>query len=968
MGDLLDKIIEAKEIKGDDAAVEIAKHLNILNYDESKMKGSCPFGHSDSTPSFIWNKKDKCFTCFSCGKRYSILDMYTETEGSYFSGIKRLFKETNIAYNFKGQKLSKEEYFLNYKYPKIETNTELENVIRYLEKRGISEKTIRYAGIKQDIHGNIVFESHDLDGTLLSSKYRKAGKVLKGQPKMWYQKDASNCPILYNIDKVDITKPLVITEGECYTGDTEILTPEGWIRLDQYDGQQVMQVHEDMTGDFITPLAYVKHEYDGDMYYRDNRTSKLAVTANHNMVYVDYNGKVTKRKASEMPKNIGRKYIPTVINYDGPGIPLTDEQIALYIAVCADCTIDIRQSTGHRHSRFGVKKDRKYTRMKSILDRLGIEYFDNPNAKDGYKYIGFVTPNWIKNKYLPQEWLYLATNRQKQFILNELIEWDGNNVINRNQVEFSSKFIENAELVQSLAVTLGYGSSILKRHNNHGVWYRVNIRYNNNHVIFQDGWDKIEHYNGMVYCVTVPTGMILVRYKGKTLVCGNCDTLSIIEAGWNNVASIPRGSADTGWIEFNYEFLENFETIILWFDNDSAGQNGLNNTIKRIGEYRCKIIRPETTDEDNIEKYYQEFNPDVHIRKTDANNILLACGKDRIIQLINTAEDIPIKNISYLMDAKSIPIDELEKFPTGISGIDDIIYGNIFPCFSIYSGQAGAGKSSLANIATIISAIEHDEKVFIYSGELASFQLSDWLLSPLAGYNHIIELRNEEYSRSFFRVTDQAENKIREFYRKNILLYNGVDNLETSSVDIINTMEVAYRKFGCRVFLIDNLMSVSLEGITSDSKWEAQKKFIIQLANFTNKYDVNVNLVAHPRKPGGGQATTEANVYNISGASEIANLCHRMFWVSRIKDETLPQDIGKLKIEIVKDRPTQSGGQSCEAYYDKKTRRIYTNEEEKNKIYKWESQLKNPINYPNFVKEKLIKNKKHEMLEECDQF
>lgn len=1303
MGDLLDKIIEAKEIKGDDAAIEIAKHLNILNYDESKMKGSCPFGHSDSTPSFIWNKKDKCFTCFSCGKRYSILDMYTETEGSYFSGIKRLFKETNIAYNFKGQKLSKEEYFLNYKYPKIETNTELENVIGYLGKRGISEKTIRYAGIKQDIHGNIVFESHDLDGTLLSSKYRKAGKVLKGQPKMWYQKDASNCPILYNIDKVDITKPLVITEGECYTGDTEILTPEGWIRLDQYDGQQVMQVHEDMTGDFITPLAYVKHEYDGDMYYRDNITSKLAVTANHNMVYVDYNGKVTKRKASEMPKNIGRKYIPTVINYDGPGIPLTDEQIALYIAVCADCTIDIRQSTGHRHSRFGVKKDRKYTRMKSILDRLGIEYFDNPNAKDGYKYIGFVTPNWIKNKYLPQEWLYLATKRQKQFILNELIEWDGNNVINRNQVEFSSKFIENAELVQSLAVTLGYGSSIMKRHNNHGVWYRVNIRYNNNHVTFQDGWDKIEHYNGMVYCVTVPTGMILVRYKGKTLVCGNCDTLSIIEAGWNNVASIPRGSADTGWIEFNYEFLENFETIILWFDNDSAGQNGLNNTIKRMGEYRCKIIRPETIDEDNIEKYYQKFNSDVHIRKTDANNILLACGKDRIIQLINTAEDIPVKNISYLMDAKSIPIDELEKFPTGISGIDDIIYGNIFPSLTIYSGSAGcvdadteffdgtkwkriadyqqgdkvlqynedntavlvnpeqyhkykteylwhfktkygidqclseehnvpyitskgnlnfkkfsdlknqhestkggftgrfitsfrysgkgidlsdskiklmcavicdgsfyknmeyslnadsymrcrfhikkdrkkkklrelfeecginwrekksandgyvdfyinaprrekvfsdywyncnqhqlqvicdnilfwdgaddgvrksffsnvkenadfiqfaftacgyratviennrigekriskynnkvytrktidytinitkrtlismttsngkpkteiykykttdgfkycftvpshmwvmrrngriaitgnSGKSSLANIATVISAIEHGEKAFIYSGELAPSQLSDWILSPLAGYNHIMEFNSEEYARSFFRVTDQAESNIRKFYRSNILLYNDNGSLETSSNEIFNAMEIAYRKFGCRVFLIDNLMSLSLEGESVDSKWEAQKKFIVKLANFTNKYGVNVNLVAHPRKPSGGQNINDASVYSLSGSSDLGNICHRMFWVSRIKDETLPQDIGKLKIEIVKDRPTQSGGQSCEAYYDKKTRRIYTNEEEKNKIYKWESQLKNPINYPNFVKEKLIKNKKHEMLEECDQF
>lgn len=993
--DLLEKIIEAKEIKGDDSALEIAKHLNVQNYDEVKMKGSCPFGHSDSNPSFIWDKKSKCFTCFSCGKRYSILDMYTEMEGSYLAGIKRLFKETNIAYNFKGQKISKEEYLLNYKYPKEETNSKIDKVAEYLGKRGISENTINYLGVKQDKYGNIVFESRDIDGTLLCVKYRKSEKVKSGEPKMWYQKDASNCPILWNVEKIDLTKPLAIVEG---------------------------------------------------------------------------------------------------------------------------------------------------------------------------------------------------------------------------------------------------------------------------HI----------------------------------------DVMSVVESGWTNVVTIPNGASDTSWIQFNYDFLENFNEIILWFDNDSAGRNGLNNTIKRLGEYRCKIITPEQSDEDAIEKYYQQYNEDLHIRKTDANNVLLACGKDRIIQLINTAEEIPVKNITYLMDADPSSIEDLEKFPTGIKGIDDMLYGNIFPSLVIYSGSAGcvdadteffngakwkriadyqpgdkvlqynedgttsliepeqyhkypcdylwqfktryginqclseehnvpyitskgnlnfkkfidlkkqhesskygfkgkfittfkysgegidltneeiklmcaiicdggfynnknldiyknrksfdtaiitlkkerkkealrsillegniewrevdsirdgytsfyikaprrekvftsywykcnqeqlkiiceniliwdghinnngsmyfattikenadfvqfafsacgykatittenrvgrtrningknyvtksvdyivnisrktlssitngekkvkfskyktidgfkycftvpshmwvmrradriavtgnSGKSSLANIATVISAIEHGEKAFVYSGELAPSQLSDWILSPLAGYNHIMEFKSEEYERSFFRVTDQAESNIRKFYRSNILLYNDNGSLETSSNDIFNAMEVAYKKFGCRVFLIDNLMSLSLEGDSADSKWEAQKKFIVKLANFTNKYGVNVNLVAHPRKPSGGQNINDANVYSLSGSSDLGNICHRMLWVSRIKEETLPPDIGKVKIEVVKDRPTQSGGMSCEAFYDKKTRRIYTNDEEKIKMYKWESELKKPIEYPPFVTERLIKNKKYESVEECDQF
>ena len=970
--DLFNAIEEAKQIIGDEAAEEIADYLGVDNLDEAKMRASCPW-HSDSNPSFIWDKKRKYWHCFSCQRTYSILDMYVEQEGSFIAGARKLLQRAGVDYNFKDKTYDDENYFENYVYPREETNTVRDKVEEYLGKRGISKETLDYAGIKQDARGNIVFESRDRNGRLLAVKYRKSGKVRKGEPKMWYQKDASNCPILWPVLKIDTTKPLVITEGECYTGDTEVLTPEGWVRLDQYNGQQVMQVHEDMSGSFVTPLAYVKHEYDGDMYYRDNRMSKLAVTANHNMVYVDCKGRLVKRKACEMPRTIGVGYIPTAINYDGPGIPLTDDQIALYIAVCADCTIDVKQSTGHRHSRFAVKKDRKYIRMKRILDRLGIKYFENTKARNGeYKYIGFVTPDWIKDKRIPQEWVYQATLRQKKFILDELVEWDGNHVVNRNQVEFNSAILKDCEVVQQLSVTCGYGSSIYRKEDKYGLRYRTNIRYGNDHTCFQKGWDKIEHYNGMVYCVTVPTGMILVRYKGRVSVCGNCDALSVMEAGEHNVVSIPHGSADTSWINFNFEFLEQFETIILWFDNDSAGQNGLHNIVKRLGEYRCKIVKPGVEVEDAVEAYYQQFGSKWHIRKTDANNVLLACGKEKILQLINTAEEIPIKNVSYLMDAKSISIADMEKFPMGIKGLDDLFYGNIFPCFSIYSGYAGSGKSSLTGISTVISALENGEKIFCYSGELSSGQLSDWILSPLAGYNHIMEFYSEKFDRPFYSITDQAEAEIRRFYRENILIYNSDDALETNAEDLISTMTMVYRKYGVRVFLIDNLMSLSLDGEDADSKWEAQKKFIIKLANFTNNYGVNVNLVAHPRKPGGGNSvnTGSASVYDISGASEISNLSHRMLWISRIKDDTMPPDIGKVKIEIVKDRPTQSAGMSCEAFYDKKTRRIYTNDEEKYRKYSWELNLEEehkPIQYNAYVEQRLICNKKQEDTL-CDQF
>lgn len=382
--DLFEAIEEAKQIIGDEAAEEIANYLGVDNLDEAKMRASCPW-HSDSNPSFIWDKKRKYWHCFSCQRTYSILDMYVEQEGSFIAGARKLLQRAGVDYNFKDKTYDDENYFENYVYPREETNTVRDKVEEYLGKRGISKETLDYAGIKQDDKGNIVFESRDRNGRLLAVKYRKSGKVRKGESKMWYQKNASNCPILWPVLKIDVTKPLVAVEGE------------------------------------------------------------------------------------------------------------------------VDC-------------------------------------------------------------------------------------------------------------------------------------------------------------------------------------------LSVMEAGWTNVVSIPHGAADTSWINFNFEFLEQFETIILWFDNDSAGQSGLHNIVKRLGEYRCKIVKPGVEVEDAVEAYYQQFGSKLHIRKTDANNVLLACGKEKILQLINTAEEIPIKNVSYLMDAKSVSIADMEKFPMGIKGLDTLFYGNVFPALTIYSGYAGSGR------------------------------------------------------------------------------------------------------------------------------------------------------------------------------------------------------------------------------------------------------------------------------------
>lgn len=669
-----EKINQAKELYGEQAMLDIVSYFGLEDsYNEKDKSCSCPW-HRDKTPSFIWNPKNNSAHCFSCNRNFGIIDLYLAQGMSYLEAVEKLFNNVKFEYNFNNKNIQDSSY----RYPKHE-HSDRTNVEKYMGLRKISKKTLDYADVQSDCHGNVVFHYYNANDTLMTVKYRLGHKFdkEKDKSKCWAQSNADFTPLLFNMNRIDPSKPLVITEGECMKGDTEILTPEGWIRLDEYNNQQVMQVDSNMSGSFVTPLAYVKKQYSGNMVcVRKGGNYTFEATENHNMVYIKSNKEIIKRKACEMPKSIGSAYIPTAINYNGKGISLSNDQIALYLAVSADCTIDIRK--GCRYSRFGVKKNRKYNRIKNLLDRLEIKYFDNPNAANGYKYIGFRTPNWIESKELPVNWIYDATLEQRKFILDEMVYWDGNRVPNRNQVEYSTKLYSNAILIQTIAHTCGYMSTIIKRKNLHGEWYKVSILFNKHGVSFQNGFDKEYYYEGMVYCVTVPTGMILIRQEGHVSVTGNCDTLSIIESGYSNVVSTPNGCGNTKWVEYNWDWLEQFDKIILWYDSDEPGIKGRNEVLYRLGTWRTYYIEippTETTENGG--------------RIKDANELLYFKGKEKVLEYINKPFEIPVQNVMDLSKAEDFDIEHTEGLYTGIKELDDKIYKLTFGTLNIITGRAG---------------------------------------------------------------------------------------------------------------------------------------------------------------------------------------------------------------------------------------------------------------------------------------
>lgn len=108
---------------------------------------------------------------------------------------------------------------VHYRYPKPDYSDNKDRVYSYWASRCISKETIDYLDIQQDKQGNTLFQYYDLNDVLVTVKMRKSAPVKKGEQKCWHLADADKTDVLYNINKISATQPLIITsgEGDCAT-------------------------------------------------------------------------------------------------------------------------------------------------------------------------------------------------------------------------------------------------------------------------------------------------------------------------------------------------------------------------------------------------------------------------------------------------------------------------------------------------------------------------------------------------------------------------------------------------------------------------------------------------------------------------------------------------------------------------------------------------------------------------------
>lgn len=164
--------------------------------------------HSDDnkSPNMSFDDKAKDFHCFRCGGHYDIFDHYIQHYGLGFAkAAEKIVQDFNLGIDIGLETRKKPTE------PILKHNPPTNKVLDYIQLRGISEPTMAYVGLAMD-KDNVVFEYYNQYGELEANKYRPAKKYLKGEAKQFWWKGSTDA--LFNMQNIDITKPLVICEGE----------------------------------------------------------------------------------------------------------------------------------------------------------------------------------------------------------------------------------------------------------------------------------------------------------------------------------------------------------------------------------------------------------------------------------------------------------------------------------------------------------------------------------------------------------------------------------------------------------------------------------------------------------------------------------------------------------------------------------------------------------------------------------
>jgi twinkle protein len=307
------------------------------------------------------------------------------------------------------------------------------------------------------------------------------------------------------------------------------------------------------------------------------------------------------------------------------------------------------------------------------------------------------------------------------------------------------------------------------------------------------------------------------RAREVTITEGELDAMAMYQLGYPAL-SVPFGGGGAGkqdWIENEYENLERFDVIYLCLDQDDAGIEATTEIVRRLGRARCRVVTLPTK---------------------DANQALIEnVPLDKIRDAMRTAKTLDpdeLRNVSEYTDqviARFYPPDNQSQgfLLPWEETVDQFKFE--YGATTLLAGYAGHGKSQIIGQITL-DAIRQDVKCCVASLE---FKAERFLARLVRQATCDIQPPKDRISKC-----------LEETLHPSLWAFD-VAKGQTTLPRLLEVFEYAYKRYGCKFFVLDNLSKLA---DVKDESLDSQKKAIVDVTAFAVEHDVHIVVVAHMRK------------------------------------------------------------------------------------------------------------------------
>jgi hypothetical protein len=347
--------------------------------------------------------------------------------------------------------------------------------------------------------------------------------------------------------------------AKCFSEDTEVLTDQGFQPFNAVTGRVLQVTARGLEPTNARPFVQA---YNGDMVTLDSDDLNFSVTPNHDMVTTA--GKIEAGVMYERARTRAMFRIPRLVTTLKSAAPVTDTEIAISAAYLADGTDRPGRTIAVEVSRPGkvarlreigsyIAETRRaaagavaVTPARTITTRLDKMRFSYPRAAVAYL--------CDEGKRIGRDAVLSLNRDQARLLIDTLVAFDGSTNKRTGVRRFYSSRPDHIEAFELAAVIAGYAVSQRTAR-----WSDISAQPNYHVTI--SGRDDIpvvrwgrEYHNpnpqtttrkhpglelqpnagGRVWCVTVPSGVIVVRRHGFSMLCGNCAESQAIRAAFPN--------------------------------------------------------------------------------------------------------------------------------------------------------------------------------------------------------------------------------------------------------------------------------------------------------------------------------------------------------------------------------------------------------------------------------------------------